>query len=69
MNRLEFLKKCQPYNKMYHEFFGEIPIHTEYVATYDEYYLALQKAVMEKVKLDTILEKIEKPDEEGAKYN
>ena len=58
MNRIEFAKACQPLNKKYYELFGDIPIAIQYVATKEEYLIALQKAVDNKVKIETYLKKL-----------
>ena len=67
MEKIEFLKKCQPYNQKYYELFGETPISIEYIATYEEYLQALQKSVENKVKIETYLKKLKKSKEKGAK--
>lgn len=67
MERIEFLKKCQPYNKRYYELFNTVPVAMEYIATYEEYLEALKKCVEENVKIETLLEKIEKTTEVDAK--
>lgn len=67
MNHIEFAKKCQPLNKKYYELYGDIPIVIHYVATKEEYLIALQKAVNNKVKIETYLKKLKQPKEKGAK--
>ena len=61
MNSIEFAKKCQPYNKMYYELFGEVPVHYEYIATQDQYFDALKKSVEQKVKIEKFLKKLKTP--------
>ena len=68
MNNIEFGKKCQPLNKKYFEFFNYIPTPTDYVASREEYLVALQKAVDDKVEISTLLKKIEEVDDEDSKY-
>ena len=67
MERIEFLKKCQPYNKKYYELFNTVPIAMQYAATREEYLEALKRCVEEKVEIETILEKAEKPTAPDAK--
>lgn len=68
MNNIEFGKKCQPLNKKYFELFEYIPTPTDYIATRDEYIIALQSAVDNKVEISTILKKIEEVGDEDSKY-
>ena len=68
MNNIEFGKKCQPLNKKYFEIFKYIPTPTDYIATREEYIVALQTAVDNKVEISTILKKIEEVGDEDCKY-
>lgn len=64
MNNIEFGKKCQPLNKKYFELFKYIPTPTDYMASREEYIIALQYAVDNKVEISTILKKLEIIDED-----
>ena len=68
MNNVEFGKRCQPLNKRYFEIFKYIPTPTDYIATREEYIVALQTAVDNKVEISTILKKIEEVGDEDCKY-
>ena len=68
MNNIEFGKKCQPLNKKYFELFEYVPTPTDYIATREEYIIALQSAIDDKVEISTILKKIEEVGDEDCKY-
>lgn len=68
MNNIEFGKKCQPLNKKYYELFKYIPTPSDYIATRDEYLVALQSAVDNEVEISTILKRIEEVDDNESKY-
>lgn len=68
MNNIEFGKKCQPLNKKYFELFKYVPTPTDYIATREEYIIALQSAIDDKVEISTILKKIEEVGDEDCKY-
>lgn len=68
MNNIEFGKKCQPLNKKYYGLFKYIPTPSDYIATRDEYLVALQSAVDNEVEISTILKRIEEVDDNESKY-
>ena len=68
MNNIEFGKKCQQLNKKYYELFKYIPTPSDYIATRDEYLVALQSAVDNEVEISTILKRIEEVDDNESKY-
>ena len=68
MNNIEFGKKCQPLNKKYFELFKYIPTPTDYVATREEYLVALQSSVDNRVEISTLLKKVEDVDDPDSKY-
>lgn len=68
MNNIEFGKKCQPLNKKYFEIFKYIPTPSDYVANREEYVLALQTSVENKVEISTILTKVEEVNDADSKY-
>lgn len=68
MNNIEFGKKCQPLNKKYYELFKYIPTPSNYIATREEYLVALQSAVDNEVEIYTILKRIEEVDDNESKY-
>lgn len=68
MNNIEFGKKCQPLNKKYYELFKYIPTPSDYIATREEYLVALQSAVDNEVEISTILKRIEEVDDNESKY-
>lgn len=68
MNRIEFLKECQPFNKKYYEIWGYVPVHTDFVYdTYDKYLISLKMSVENKQPLDKFLKKLKIPKEKNVK--
>ena len=52
----------------YFELFKYVPTPTDYIATREEYIIALQSAIDDKVEISTILKKIEEVGDEDCKY-
>jgi len=61
MDNKTFAEHKRRLNPRYFQIFGEIPVMGNFSCTREEYILALEVAVKNKVKIETLLPKVDKP--------
>lgn len=57
MTSREFAQKCKELNKQYYALFGNIPCVADYACTQDDFFVALQKAVANKILIEKYISK------------
>lgn len=66
MNEIEFNKSIRELNKQYRTLFGSIPCIQNFSCTRENYIAALRKAVEDKVKIETLLNKAMAPSDKNV---
>lgn len=57
MDAIEFGIACKEYNIQYRNRFGVIPIYSEYACNREQFLVALKKAVVDEMPIETYLQK------------